>query len=71
MDSPAKIICEFATAHLHEVSIEQRIKLTRALASLAPTNKQSRALARMADELEEIERRHQQLLLNFRRRAEG
>lgn len=66
MRNPGAIISGFVLDHLAEQPLARRITLTRALAELAPTNHERRQLIAMADDLETVERRHQQLLFNFR-----
>lgn len=65
------VISAFVMDKLDGEPIARRIQLKRALAEIVPTPKQRAALLKMADDLEAIERRHRQLVLDFQRRAEG
>jgi hypothetical protein len=51
--------------------IDTRIELARALAAMSADKTQAALLNQMADELEAVQRRHKQLVLDFRRRTEG
>ncbi len=68
---PLATITEFVLAKLDGEPIKRRIEIKRALAAVMPTAKQAKELDAMADELEQIEARHRQLVLDFQRRAEG
>jgi len=52
-------------------TIARRILLNRALSALTVDIQEQKSLNQMADELEAIQRKHQQLLLDFKRRAQG
>ena len=62
---------EFLLEQLHLVPITKRIGLMRALAAVVGSARHARELRAMATELEKIEAQHQQLVLDFKRRAEG
>lgn len=69
MHRPVQILNEFVLERVAEVPLHRRITILRALAALLPAKStKSRALLAMADELQAIEERHQQLLLDFKRR---
>lgn len=65
MLKPSTVLTGYILERLPSEPIARRIELTRALALISPTREQVE-LNKMADELENIERRHQQLLLNFK-----
>lgn len=69
--NPATVVVEFVLERLSDEPIQRRITLTRALSQLAPTADLQSALHSMTAELEKIERQHQQMLLDFKRRAKG
>ena len=72
MGKPASsVLAEFVMERLPEEPMAKRIQLTRALAVLTSDRDEQHALTVMADELEDIQRRHHQLLLNFRLRNGG
>lgn len=68
MPKPGTVLTEYILARLSEEPIARRIQITRALAALAPTQQEARTFLKMANDLEAIERTHEQLLLNFQRR---
>ena len=71
MHKPAAIIAEFVMERLEGETIARRILLNRALSALTVDIQEQKSLNQMADELEAIQRKHQQLLLDFKRRAQG
>lgn len=70
MTTPARnLLVEFVLEKSVEAPLGRRALLYRALAAELPgTAPQFKRLTRLADELEAIEERHEQLLLNFRER---
>ena len=73
MNSPAsELLCSFVIEKAAEESISRRILLYRAVAAhVAEASPQFEELTKLADELDEIERRHAQLVLDFKRGAKG
>lgn len=69
MPNAADRIAGFVLERLPEEPIRRRIPMLRDLAAFAPSNARRRTLIAMADELQDIEERHHQLLLDFKRRA--
>ncbi len=65
MSNPATRIAEYVLQNLAHEPIAKRIALKRDLAAIAPTNKSRRDLLALAKDLEAIERRHKQLLIDF------
>lgn len=62
---PLGIIVDFVLAQAQAQPVAKRAELYRALSAISGTSEQGAELARMAEELAAIERRHQQLHLNF------
>jgi hypothetical protein len=71
--TPARqLLTDYVLEHCVQEPLTLRLSLYRALAADLPANAPEFAqLTAMADELEGIEARHQQLVLDFKRRAEG
>jgi hypothetical protein len=53
------------------VPIRRRVLITRALAEVTANAKERADLLSVANLLEDVERNHRQLVLNFKRRNEG
>ena len=70
MNAAARVI-EFALQHAPEVALHRRTQLYRDLAELTPDESRARDLNTLANELEAIEARHEQLVMDFKRRAGG
>ncbi len=66
MLKPAAILSEFVLERIEGEPLARRIVLCRALAAVTANKTQRAELVAMADELARIERRHRQLLINFR-----
>lgn len=67
---PATVITEFVLDRLPSEPMQKRAEVYRALSTIvAPAEQKS--LTALADECEAIERHHQQLALDFQRRALG
>jgi hypothetical protein len=71
MDKPASLLFDFVLEKSADEPLRRRVVIYRALVEVIPSPKECRDLARMADELEAIEVRHQQLLLDLRARSSG
>lgn len=73
MNTPARtLLTSFVLEHSINAPLTLRMQLYRALAAELPESAIEFAhLTALADELEAIEARHDQLLLNFRRRNGG
>jgi hypothetical protein len=70
-ENPASIVCEFALRHAPAAPLPERSRLYRAIALIAGDEKRAIEMNALAQELDDIEARHQQLLLNFRQRSES
>lgn len=68
MKSLSRIV-DFAFEQAAAQPAVRRIQLYRDLAAIASTAHESRALLALADELQAIEQRHEQLRLDFKRRS--
>lgn len=64
----AEIITDYVYERMGEESVSRRITLVSALADIASTPAEKRALLHHKAQLEAIEITHQQLLLNLRTR---
>ncbi len=71
MSKPALTVVRYVLERMGEEPLRQRIVLAEALAEIAPTEKLRAELNEMAAELSAHEERHEQLVLNFKRRARG
>jgi hypothetical protein len=69
--NPTAILSEFVLEQLPEVPIRRRVLITRALAEVTANAKERADLLSVANLLEDVERNHRQLVLNFKRRNEG
>lgn len=67
----AEVLHDFVLARLDAEPLKKRAELYRALAELAATPAERKTLRTLAAECELIEKQHEQLLLDFRRRADG
>jgi hypothetical protein len=66
MHKPVGLLYDFVLEKAADEPLRRRLVLYRALAEVMPSPKECRELSRLADELEAIEARHQQLLLDLR-----
>lgn len=73
MNTPARsLLASFVLEHSRNETLPKRMGLYRALAAELPeTSPVFQQLTQLADELESIESRHNQLLLDFQRRNGG
>lgn len=71
MTEPATIIREYVLESMEREPLAKRVELLRALAAVAPDGAEIRCLTEMASALAGVQQRHQQLLLNFKRRSTG
>jgi hypothetical protein len=69
--NPSTVISEFVLAKLPQEPVHRRIEITRALAAISGCTKQRADLLSVANLLEDVERNHHQLWLEFKRRHEG
>lgn len=66
----ANVLTEFVLARMEHEPIAKRIELLRSLAIyMHATPSQCAEFHAMADELEQIEQKHRQMVLDFKRRA--
>lgn len=70
-EAPATILFDYVLANSTREPAETRIKLYRALSQVIGCEKSSAQLIALAADLEAVEHRQQQLLLDFRRRNGG
>jgi hypothetical protein len=68
---PAELLTEYILEKLSEEPVGKRILLYRAIAIETKCPVLTAACRRLANELEAIEARHEQLVLDFKRRAGG
>ncbi len=66
-----QVLVDFALEHAAALPIAKRVEIYRAIAALIPATVQRTAIMGLADELEEIERKHRQLQLTFLREHDG
>lgn len=71
MRKPATVIRDYVLGAIEREPIHTRIELLRALAAVTATGPESRSLCEMADALAAVQSRHEQLVLDFKRRARG
>jgi hypothetical protein len=71
MSRTARLLQEFILEKIEGESLGRRIVLKRALAHETTDKTLALRLNALADDLEQIEARHRQLVLDFKRRAEG
>ncbi len=73
MTTPARaLLTQFVLEHTTDSPLPLRMQLYRALAAELPEEAEEfQRLTKLADELEDIESRHQQLVMDFRRRNGG
>lgn len=64
MRKPVTVITAYVLEKLDSEPLSRRVHLLRCLAEVSPTERA--ALTSMADELEAIQQRHEQLLLNLK-----
>jgi hypothetical protein len=67
IDPALRILTDFALEKANGESLAKRVEIYRAVAALIPASEQRTQVMDLADELEEIERKHRQLLLSFGR----
>lgn len=67
--SPSTLIADYVLEQIEHEPISKRIELTLALAAQSPTNAEKHALLVIVHDLRAIERKHRQLVLDFKRRA--
>ena len=63
------VLFDFVLEKAAEETASRRVQLYRALASVIGHEKEAITLITLADDLEAIERKHRQLVLDFKRRA--
>ena len=68
---PLSRIVDFVLAQSESQPLAVRIGLYRDLAAIAGTARQANNLLALADELEAVEAKHQQLVLDFKRRSDS
>lgn len=66
MLKPATVLADFVLERIDAEPLGRRVTITRALAAVTVNQAQRAELLAMANELEAIQHRHNQLLLNFR-----
>ena len=71
MSSPGTRITEFVLASLENETVPRRIAVLSDLAEIAASSSDRKTLHAMIAALQEIERQHRQLVLDFKRRACG
>ena len=69
MPKPYEVILGFTLDKLPLEPVQRRIEIVRALAAVAPTNRDRANLLSLAELLENTERRHRQFVLDFQRRT--
>lgn len=69
MQPKVRDLYEFVLAKLDSEPVGARCKLMRSLSLIIGDEMVSNQLNALADELEQIERKHRQLVLDFKRRA--
>lgn len=68
MPKPATILAEFVLEKLPQEPAARRVELTRALAAVSSPRERADLLM-IAALLEDVEKNHRQLVLNFKRRS--
>ncbi|MBI3885903.1 MAG: hypothetical protein HY302_09280 [Opitutae bacterium] len=71
MTTPFDRISAFILEHSAELPLSKRAGLYRDMADLTTDEARADTLTALADDLAAIEQRHDQLVLDFKRRAEG
>jgi hypothetical protein len=66
VNNPVSLLCDFVLEKSADEPVRRRLVLYRALATIVPVPAKCRELASLAAELEAIETRHNQLLLDLR-----
>jgi hypothetical protein len=66
---PTSILFDFVLEKAADETAARRVRLYRALASVIGNESDAVTLVTLADDLEAIERKHRQLVLDFKRRA--
>ena len=69
--TPNQIVGEFALEHSGALDLKKRAKLYRALAEMIGDEKDAARFIAMAKEFDAVRRKHRQLVLDFKRRAES
>lgn len=67
--SANEIIADFVLDHAPVLDVSRRARLYRAVAEVIGDEKDAQRFTSLAKDLEEFERKHGQLALNFKRRA--
>lgn len=71
MPKPSAIITDFVLSRLEGETVKKRIKILTALSALTPSKTDRAEIQANVAGLRAIETRHRQLVLDFKRRAEG
>ena len=71
MQAPVRYLDGYVMQKAAEEPLRIRVQLYRAMAEVAPTPDRARQLRDLANGLEEIEARHDQLQLDFRARTKS
>lgn len=68
MPKPTTVITDFVLEKLSHEPVQRRIIITRALAEVSANAQERANLQSLANLLEDVERNHQQLVLDFKKR---
>jgi hypothetical protein len=68
-ETPAQIVCTYVLMKAADEAPSRRGRLYRALAAVVGNEADATSLLALADDCDAIERKHQQLVLNFKGRA--
>ena len=71
MRNPVTILDEYVMCNAEREPMAVRAKLYRALAEVVTNTNRSSELRKLAIDLDDIERRHAQLVLDFKRGTQG